>query len=112
MVALDFFNSTAAICVVVVFAKFVTHRTRNAESNPAIAVHGFCLTLAAIGLVSALIGTETESNWTTLHRLVWVGTLGSTALLLADAGWDDLTKHRRRVRGPSSEAWRDDRPAR
>jgi hypothetical protein len=97
VVSLDFFDGAAAICVVVLFAKFVTHRTRGGPANsPAVLVHGLCLALAALGLVAALIGTETESDWVWLHLFVWVGTLGSIVLLLADGLWTDLAKHRRR----------------
>jgi hypothetical protein len=101
MIALDFFASAAAICVVVLLTKFVTHRTRGDLANSTVLlVHGVCLALAALGLVAALIGTETESDWTFLHGLVWVGTLGSIGLLLGDGLWSDLAKRRRRTQSP------------
>lgn len=56
MVALDFFASAAAICVVVLLAKFVTHRTRGDLPNLAVLIlHCSCLGLAALGLVAALV---------------------------------------------------------
>jgi uncharacterized membrane protein len=111
MITLDFFASAAAICAVVLLTKFVTHRTRHDLATVAVLVlHGLCVALAALGLVAALVGTETESNWTFLHVLVWVGTLGSMALLLADALWSDLVKRGRRARSQTIESSRPDVP--
>jgi hypothetical protein len=94
---LDFFDSAAAICVVVLFAKFVTHRHRRRGSAGwgVIALHVLCVALAAFGLVAALVGTESESDWARLHGFVWFGTLGSLALLLGDALLVDVAERRR-----------------
>jgi mannose-6-phosphate isomerase-like protein (cupin superfamily) len=76
--------------VVVLFAKFVTHRTRKGRPSPrATWLHFLCATFAAFGLVSALIGTELESDRFDIHGMVWVGTGVSFAILLGDVLFTD-----------------------
>jgi hypothetical protein len=99
MTTVDFLNNAAAVCVVVLFAKFVTHRTRP-SGNPRqwhIVLHLLCIAFAAFGLVTALNGAEAESDWWILHAMVWAGTILAAGLLLTDVLSADVPQWPRRT---------------
>jgi hypothetical protein len=81
----DFFNDVVALCVVVMFAKFLSHgRGASRTGHPVWAfLHGLCLVFAALGVFAALRGAEGgDPGW--LYGLAWVGAVVSTVILGAD----------------------------
>jgi hypothetical protein len=59
----DFYNDVAAICIVVLFAKFVAHGRRAKEDHINWTIlHGACVLFAGIGVFAALRGAEGGSG--------------------------------------------------
>jgi hypothetical protein len=92
----DFFNNIAAVCVVLLFAKFVTHRSRTpgGRQTGVLVLHVVCVVAAAVGTVFALIATVRQSAAPGLTVTAWVS-LGVAGLtLMFDVLWDDIRRHR------------------
>lgn len=80
----DFFNDVVALCVVVLFAKFVSHNSRGKNRDIAWeALHVLCVLSAGLGVFAALRGAE-GGHPGLLYNVAWVGAATSTAILIAD----------------------------
>lgn len=81
----DFFNDVVALCVVVMFAKFISHgRGASRTRHPVwTLLHALCLIFAALGVFAALRGAE-GGDPGRLYDLAWVGAVVSTGILVVD----------------------------
>ena len=81
----DFFNDVVALCVVVMFAKFVSHgRGASRTRHPVWTVlHTLCLVFAAVGVFTARRGAE-GGDPGVLYDWAWAGAAVSTGILVAD----------------------------
>ena len=89
----DFFNNVAAVSIVLLFAKIVSHRTRRepARSNTAIKMlHAVCIVAAAVGLVVGLVATDIKSDSLALRVLAWVALAVAGLVLIVDLLAEDL----------------------
>jgi undecaprenyl pyrophosphate phosphatase UppP len=88
----DFFNNVAAIAVVLMFTKIVTHQSRKGKPDSTRtgksdsigkrgAFHATMVIAAAGAIVVALIATEVHSEATAFYILAWV-MLGVAGLVL------------------------------
>jgi hypothetical protein len=97
----DFYNDVAAICIVVLFAKFVAHGRRAKEDHINWTIlHGACVLLAGVGVFAALRGAEggKSGDW---YDLAWIAAGLSMSILVVDVLWFDLRPLGKRLRGPS-----------
>jgi hypothetical protein len=95
----DFFNNVAAVSMVLIFAKFVTHRSRSGPRSGrarriAAGLHVVCVVAAVVSLVIALAATELQSDHMLLHVLAWVSLGIASAVLIGDVLWEDLNQPR------------------
>jgi hypothetical protein len=81
----DFFNDVVALCVVVMFAKFISHGRGASRTRRPVwtLLHALCLLFAAVGVFAALRGAE-GGDPGLLYGLAWVGAAVSTGILVAD----------------------------
>jgi glucan phosphoethanolaminetransferase (alkaline phosphatase superfamily) len=93
--SVDFFNAIVTLASVVLFAKFVTHRTRNREVVT-VGLHWWhvgCVVLSIVAIALALIGLGRERNppsW--LHILSATVAAVAVAILVIDGLGDDNTR--------------------
>lgn len=83
----DFFNNVAAVAVVIMFTKAVTHRTRSRPPVRPVAlstwhVVGVCVAVASA--VVALIATATGRDSEVFYVLAWATLMLAGATLIAD----------------------------
>jgi undecaprenyl pyrophosphate phosphatase UppP len=80
----DFFNNVAAVAVVLMFTKIVTHRSRTdkpTSTRNVAAYHVATVIATACAIVVALIATEVQSQAIGFHILAWLA-LGVAGLIL------------------------------
>jgi hypothetical protein len=86
----DFYNDVVALCIVVLFAKFVAHGRRAKEASIAWTIlHEACVLFAAIGVFAGLRGAEggKPGDW---YDLAWIGASMSMGILVIDVLSFDL----------------------
>ena len=90
----DFFNNVAAIAVVLMFTKVVTHRLRKfrrKEWTRALAIlHAIAVVSAAVAVTASLIATDIDSVPNCLHIAAWAGLAVAGIILIADIIIDEF----------------------
>ena len=90
----DFFNNVAAIAVVLMFAKLVTHRSRRthrtgAEVKWLLLLHLACLGAAGVAVVVSMIAVSTESTDEWLQRSGWIAVAVAGLIVIGDVAVED-----------------------
>jgi hypothetical protein len=94
----DFFNNAAAIAVVLLFTKVVTHRSRKGPpSGWAEGLHVIAVTGAAVAMGAALWATHEWRTYRVLDDAVWSGLAAagialSIDILCEDVSWKWLSR--------------------
>jgi hypothetical protein len=95
----DFFNNVAAVASVLIFAKVVSHRSRNRETQrselqPLRAFfHGLGVMAAVVAIGAALGATEAQADACILHGFAWGGLVVASMALIGEILIDDVWPH-------------------
>jgi hypothetical protein len=98
----DFFNNVAAIAVVLVFAKLVTHRSRvnttrsDRERIILFSFHLLAVVAATVAALAAIIGLRGRSVSGVIDWLAWGGVAIAGLILVGDALVEDCRQAYRR----------------
>jgi len=90
----DFYNDLAAVCVVVLFAKFMTHRGHPRTSRWLWTLHALCLISSAGGVFIPLLAVYQQSSWYLLRDLSWACLAFSSLILIGVGLYEDFPKRR------------------
>ncbi len=87
----DFFNNAAAIAVVLLFTKVVTHRLRKVRRMRWVDwLHGLAVMGSVVAIGASLWATEKCSTVDLADRVAWIGLGVAGFALLFDVGLEDL----------------------
>lgn len=102
----NFFDDVVTMASVMLFAKFVTHRTRSDFTARANTWHMVCVSCCVSAIVLAFAGVVIGSSWAL--GLLLVGSTLAMLLALAILLWDVLVDDRKQVADSGEQA--DDNP--